>query len=58
MDTWLLIVLIVAAVVIVAVLALAARKARTRRMEEHRAEAGEHREEARCLLYTSPSPRD
>jgi flagellar biosynthesis/type III secretory pathway M-ring protein FliF/YscJ len=47
MDTWLLIVLIVAAVVVLALVFMASRKARVRRDERNRVEAGEHREEAR-----------
>ncbi|HZB71801.1 MAG TPA: hypothetical protein VE395_06675, partial [Acidimicrobiales bacterium] len=47
MDAWLIVVLVVAAVVVVALLALAAQKARTRRTEHRRTEAGEHYEEAR-----------
>ncbi len=47
MDTVLLIVLIVAAVVVLALVFIASRKARVRRDESNRIEAGEHREEAR-----------
>jgi hypothetical protein len=47
MDTGLLIALIVAALVILAIVLIAGRKARERRNEQLRVEAGEHREEAR-----------
>jgi hypothetical protein len=47
MDTALLIVLIVAAVVVLALVFVASRKARARRDERNRVEAGEHRQEAR-----------
>jgi hypothetical protein len=58
MDTWLIVVIALAAVLAVGVVVWALERGRARKLEERRAEAGEHREEAELRAIRARERRE